>query len=147
MNDFATYEIFWHWLWTALHHGVALTEDGTSTRKGERVTPALMKQLLEQRTETVKVYFAEQDRKGVKSRFDRSKAWVTMEILERQLFHPQWITYGSRVLDSVKEESEADRRQILDAIFSPSRDAVVEKVKKKEFTPRALEAYDFVFDL
>ena len=30
MNDFATYEIFWHWLWTALHHGVELSDDELS---------------------------------------------------------------------------------------------------------------------
>ena len=140
MNDFATYEIFWHWLWTALHHGAAMTEDGESTKKGERVTRDLMKRLLDERAAAVKAYFAEQDRKGVKSRFDRDKAWVTMEILERQLFHPRWIQYGSRVLDSVKEESEADRRQILDAVFAGSREP-------EKWTPAARQAHDFVYDI
>ncbi len=147
MNDFATYEIFWHWLWTALHHGAVLSEDGVSTKKGDKVTPELIKGLLEERTETVTAYFAERDRKGVKSRFDRSKAPVTMEILERQLFHPRWIMYGSRVLDSVKEESEANRKQILDAVFSDSRDAVAGSVKKGDWTPAALAACDFVYDV
>lgn len=147
MNDFATYEIFWHWLWTALHHGVALTQDGASTQKGDRVTRELMKRLLADRTEAAKAYFAQQDRKGVKSRFDRSKAWVTMEILERHLFHPRWIMYGSRVLDSVKEESEANRRQILDAVFSNSREAVEQKVKQGEWGSLALRVHDFVYDL
>ena len=141
MNDFATYEIFWHWLWTALHRGTALTEDGDSTKKGDRVTKELMKRLLDERTKTVEEYFAEQDRKGVKSRFDRSKAPLTMEILERQLFHPQWIQYGSRVLDSVKEEPEGDRKPILDAIFSESRDEAKKKGEK------AARACDFVYDI
>ena len=70
-----------------------------------------------------------------------------MEILERQLFHPRWIMYGSRVLDSVKEESEANRKQILDAVFSDSRDAVAGSVKKGDWTPAALAACDFVYDV
>ena len=147
MNDFATYEIFWHWLWTALHHRVALTESGTSTKKGDDVTPELIKRLLGERKETVRGYFAEQDRKGVKSRFDRSKAAATMEILERQLFHPRWIMYGSRVLDSVKEEPETSRGQILDAVFTATRAAVAESVRKGDWTPVALAAYDFVYDI
>jgi malate synthase len=146
MNDFATYEIFWHWLWTALHHGASLAEDGESTRKGERVTRDLMKRLLDERTSAVKAYFAEQDRQGVKSRFDRTKAGLTMEILDRQLFHPRWIQYGSRVLDSVKEESESVRREMLDAVFSPSREDVSWKVASGEWTKEALRAYDFVYD-
>jgi malate synthase len=136
MNDFATYEIFWHWLWTALRHGVALTEDGQATRKGERVSGALMKRLLDERRETVRAFFAQQDRQGVKSRFDRSKAGLVMEILERQLLHPRWIQYGSRVLDSVKEESEADRKEILEAIFGGAGGRA-----------KALRARDFVYDL
>jgi malate synthase len=147
MNDFATYEIFWHWLWTALHRGAALTEGGPSTKKGDRVTPELIKRLLNERTETVKTYFAEQDRKGVKSRFDRNKAALTMEILERQLLHPRWIMYGSRVLDSVKEESEENRKQMLEAVFLDSREAVAKRVNKGEWTSVALEAYDFVYDV
>jgi malate synthase len=139
MNDFATYEIFWHWLWTALRHEVALTADGESTKKGDRVTKALMKRLLDERTAAVKAFFAEQDRQGVRSRFDRSKAGFVMETLERQLFHPRWIQYGSRVLDSVKEESDADRRQILEAVFADSRESIS--------APVARRAYDFVYDV
>jgi malate synthase len=147
MNDFATYEIFWHWLWTALHHGVPLAEDGESTRKGERVTRDLMKRLLDERTEAVKSYFAEQDRQGVKSRFDRSKAGLTMEVLERQLFHARWIQYGSRVLDSVKEENESARKEILDAVFSGSREEVARRVAAGDWTGAAIRAHDFVYDI
>jgi malate synthase len=147
MNDFATYEIFWHWLWTALHHQAALTEDGESTRKGDRVTRGLMKRLLDERSAAVKAYFAEQDRQGVKSRFDRTKAGLTMEILERQLFHPRWIQYGSRVLDSVKEEGESARKEILEAVFSDSRDEVARKAAGGEWSEAALRAHDFVYDV
>ena len=147
MNDFATYEIFWHWLWTALHHEAALTEDGAATKKGDRVTRERMKRLLSERTEAVRAFFADQDRQGIRSRFDRSKAGLVMEILERQLLHPRWIQYGSRVLDSVKEESEADARQILEAVFSGSRDAAASRVRSGEWGPVALQAVDFVYDL
>src|SRR5437667_12692606 len=76
MNDFATYEIFWHWLWTALHHGAVLSEDGVSTKKGDKVTPELIKGLLEERTETVSAYFAEWDCKGGMKRLVRKQAHV-----------------------------------------------------------------------
>jgi len=141
MNDFATYEIFWHWLWTAVNHQVALTEDGASTRKGDKVTRALIKRLLDERIRAVTAYFAEQDQKGIKSRFDRSKAGLVMEILERQIFHESWIQYGSRVLDSVKEESEEDCRIILGAVFSVSRDAAMKA------GTHALGIYDYVYDV
>jgi malate synthase len=141
MNDFATYEIFWHWLWTALRHESTLTEDGPATKKGDRVTRSLMKRLLDERSETVRRFFADQDRAGVKSRFDRTKAPLVMEILERQLFHPRWIMYGSRVLDSVKEVAEADRKPILDAIFSATREEAAKRGAE------GLEAHDYVFDV
>jgi malate synthase len=124
MNDFATYEIFWHWLWTALHHQVALTQDGKTTKAGERVTPELMNRLLDERTKDVDTYFAQQDAQGIVSRFDRSKAPLVMDLLRRQLLHPRWITYGSRVLLSIIEAAPAERDAILEAVFSASPDAV-----------------------
>jgi malate synthase len=54
MNDFATYEIFWHWLWTAYHNRAELTQDGKSMKKGEKVTWKLVKRLLDERTVTVR---------------------------------------------------------------------------------------------
>ena len=138
MNDFATYEIFWHWLWTALHHEARLTENGGTTQKGDRVTKKLVERLLAERAEAVKEYFAKQDREGLKSRFDRSLAPVTMDILRRQIFHPQWIMYGSRVLLSVIETKEPKRRQILDAIFRPSRKPAAGQIR---------DACDFVYDI
>lgn len=121
MNDFATYEIFWHWLWTALAHQVRLTENGDSTRKGERVTRKLVERLLAERDQAVSQYFARQDREGIRSRFDRKLAPVTMDILRRQLLHPRWIMYGSRVLLSVIESGPAERARRLDAIFGRAR--------------------------
>ena len=141
MNDFATYEIFWHWLWTTLHREAVLTEDGRTTRKGETVGRGLMKRLIDERSAAVAVYFAEQDRQGVRSRFDRSKAALVMEILERQIFHDQWIQYGSRALDSLKEEAGADQRLILDAIFAASRKAAATS------GATAVHAYDYVHDV
>ena len=141
MNDFATYEIFWHWLWTTLHREAVLTEYGPTTRKGETVTRGLLKRLIDERSAAVADYFTEQDRQGVRSRFDRSKAALVMEILERQIFHDQWIQYGSRALDSLKEETGLDQRRILDAIFAASRDAAA------RHGAGALHAYDYVQDV
>lgn len=70
-----------------------------------------------------------------------------MEIMERQLLHPRWIMCGSIVLDSVKEESEANSRQILDAVFAGSREVLDQKVKQGEWSSLALRVYDFVYDL
>lgn len=146
MNDFATYEIFWHWLWTTLHHQVELTEDGKTTKKAERVTERLMSRLLDERWKTVEEYFAEQDRQGMVSRFDRSKAPLVMDMLRRQLLHPRWIMYGSRVLLSIIESDEEEREQILAAVFSPSRQDVVGKVEAGELPEKVLSAYDYVYD-
>ena len=62
-------------------------------------------------------------------------------LIGRQLFHPRWIQYGSRVLDSIKEESEPDGRRMLDAIFAASRDEAA------RHGPAALAAHDFVYDV
>ena len=58
MNDLATYEIFWHFLYLTVFHGVRLTDDGKYSKKGEQVTPALFDRLLEERRQTVKDLFA-----------------------------------------------------------------------------------------
>ena len=147
MNDFATYEIFWHWLWTTLHHQQGLSRGGKTTQEGERVNESLMSRLLEERWRDVEAYFSEQDRQGIVSRFDRSKAPLVMEVIRRQLFHSQWIMYGSRVLLSIIEADEKEREQTLTAIFSPSRAEVVGKVETGELSPTALAAYDYVYDI
>src|SRR5262249_29728448 len=146
MNDFATYEIFWHWLWTALHHRATLTQPGASTKAGDKVTPELMGRLLDERTKAVEAYFADQDAKGIVSRFDRSKEPLVMDLLRQLLKHPCWFSYGSPVLLSIIEAEPAERVTMLTAIFSPSREAVVTKVQRGELPPVALTAYDYVYD-
>ena len=146
MNDFATYEIFWHWLWTTLHHQVELTQDGESTQKGQRVDESLMVRLLDERWKTVEEYFAEQDRQGLVSRFDRSKAPLVMDVLRRQLLHPQWIMYGSRVLLSIIGSDKESLGHILTAAFSSSREDVVGKVQAGELPADVLVAFDYVYD-
>ncbi|MBI2822796.1 MAG: hypothetical protein HYX74_11295 [Acidobacteria bacterium] len=147
MNDFATYEIFWHWLWTVVHHRVGLTQDGKTTRQGEAITPAMVCRLLDERTKAVESYFAEQDRRGIASRFDRRKAPLVMELLRRQILHPQWITYGARVLLSLVESGPAEQDQILEAVFSPSAEAVAQKVQSGQLPSAALHCYKYVYDM
>src|SRR5262245_64158423 len=38
MNDLATYEIFWHFLYLTVLHGARLTDDGRLAKKGDPVT-------------------------------------------------------------------------------------------------------------
>lgn len=129
MNDFATYEIFWHWLWTALHRHAVLTQDGKTTKKGEKVTNHLIQSLLNKRNLQVKKYFL--DHPENPQGFNRDLAWVVMDILEKQLFHPIWIPYGSRVLLSIIEKSPEERDQILKGLFSSSRAEVEALVQNR----------------
>ena len=143
MNDLATYEIFWHFLYLTVFHGVELTADGMYSKKGDRVTPELFVKLLDERRDTVKELFkklgteyekdqrragaddsATADCRDAARRPDRSAAAVDQ--------------YGSRVLLSIIEEQETDRSAILDAIFSGSR---------ADLSGKALRAYDFVYDV
>jgi malate synthase len=143
MNDLATYEIFWHFLYLAVRHQVELTADGTITRAGDRVTPDLFMRLLDERRDTVKALFA---RLGVD--YEKTNAELVLEILKRQvvetapdgrLVHqPRWIKYGSRVLLSLIEQPEPDRTNILDAIFSDRSRIADEKARA---------AHDFVYDI
>ena len=57
MNDLATYEIFWHFIYLTVLHGAELTADGKYSKAGERVTPELFMKLLDERRETVKALF------------------------------------------------------------------------------------------
>src|SRR3954464_14082351 len=58
MNDLATYEIFWHFLYLTVLHGAVLTDDGKYSKKGDRVTPELFLKLLDERRGAVKDLFA-----------------------------------------------------------------------------------------
>ncbi len=143
MNDLATYEIFWHFLYLTVFHGVELTADGKYSKKGDRVTPELFLKLLDERRDTVKELFQK-----LGTDYGKTNAELVLSILKRQVVEarpdgshvpqPRWIKYGSRVLLSIIEEQEPDRSAILDAIFSGSR---------KDLSGKALRAYDFVYDV
>jgi len=157
MNDLATYEIFWHFLYLTVLHGAELTEDGKYAKKGERVTPQLFVQLIDERRETVKALF-----KKLNQKYEDTDAELVLQILKRQVvddtsgtLEPQmrWIKYGSRVLLSLVEQSPADREVIMDAIFKDSREQLLARVqqarddKSRELAQRALRAHDYVFDV
>jgi hypothetical protein len=157
MNDLATYEIFWHFLYLTVFHGVELTADGKYSKKGDRVTPELFMKLLDERRETVKELF-----KKLGTDYGKTNAELVLTVLKRQIVEarpdgrlvpqPRWIKYGSRVLLSIIEESEADRTAILDGIFTGNRADLQQKVKdaadpvRRRQGEKILRAYDFVYD-
>jgi hypothetical protein len=156
MNDLATYEIFWHFLYLTVLHGVELTADGKYSKAGDRVTPELFLKLLDERRETVKELF-----KKLGTVYERTNAELVLSVLKRQVVderdgrlvpQPRWIKYGSRVLLSIIEESDADRTAILDGIFTGNRGEIAEQVKKagdasgRARAEKVLRAYDFVYD-
>jgi malate synthase len=157
MNDLATYEIFWHFLYLTVFHGVELTADGKYSKKGDRVTPELFLKLLDERRETVKELF-----KKLGTTYENTNAELVLTVLKRQVVEPRpdgrvapqsrWIKYGSRVLLSIIEEQESDRSAILEGIFSKSREELVEKVESardagtRALAQKVLRAYDFVYD-
>jgi malate synthase len=157
MNDLATYEIFWHFLYLTVFHGVELTADGKYSRQGDRVTPDLFLKLLDERRATVKVLFA---RLGLV--YEQTDAELVLEILRRHVVRvepdgtavpePRWIKYGSRVLLSLIERGPEDRAAILDAIFD-DRTRVVARVRaaadpeRRARAERALDAHDYVYDV
>jgi malate synthase len=142
MNDLATYEIFWHFLYLTVYHGVELTADGNYSKKGDRVTPELFVKLIDERRETVKDLF-----KTLDVVYEQTDAELVLQVLERQVVkelpggtlvpQPRWIKYGSRVLLSIIEQPPAEQKAILDAIFEGER---------AKLTGKALDAYDFVYD-
>jgi malate synthase len=156
MNDLATYEIFWHFLYLTVFHRVELTADGKYSKKGDRVTPELFLKLLDERRETVKELF-----KKLGTVYDNTNAELVLTILKRQVVdalpdgrvvpQPRWIKYGSRVLLSIIEEQEPDRTAILDGIFGNREDLVRRLESARDPRQRAqaekvLRAHDFVYD-
>ena len=157
MNDLATYEIFWHFIYLAVYHGAELTADGKMSRKGDRVTPELFVKLIDERRETVKELF-----KTLNIAYDQTHAELVLQVLTRQVVEngpdgrlvPQsrWIKYGSRVLLSIIEQPEADRAAILDAIFGDRADVTAQLARATDPATRArlekaLNAYDYVYDV
>jgi hypothetical protein len=106
------------------------------------VTPELFVKLLDERRETVKELF-----KKLGTVYEKTNAELVLSVLKRQVVEqkpdgrlvpqPRWIKYGSRVLLSIIEESDADRKVILNAIFEG---------KRADLSGKALRAYDFVYD-
>jgi len=157
MNDLATYEIFWHFLYLTVFHHVELTADGKYSKKGDRVTPDLFLKLLDERRDTVKQLFAK-----LGTVYEKTNAELVLSILRRQVVEtradgrvvpqPRWIKYGSRVLLSIIEEPDAERTAILDGIFG-DREALVEALKQAHdpkavaLAEKVLRAHDFVYDV
>jgi malate synthase len=157
MNDLATYEIFWHFLYLTVLHGAVLTSDGKYSKKGDRVTPGLFLTLLEDRRAAVKDLFA-----TLGTKYEETDADLVLDVLRRQVVDsgpdgkpvPQqrWIKYGSKVLLSLLEQTPQARQAILDAIFS-DREKAVEAVEhaaagpERDLARRALQAHDYVYDV
>jgi malate synthase len=165
MNDLATYRIDVTWLWTLVHHHVAITRDGYLKRPaltedgvepaanadhvkaGTRFTRELFDKLWNYHNEWTRAFFAEQDRRGEAGRFDRSKADTIMQILKKQLLSPRYIQHSARVLFVVGQANERDRAQLLEAIFDLSREEAVKRVQAGTLGQAALAAHDYVFDI
>jgi malate synthase len=165
MNDLATYRIDVSWLWTLLHHQAvitkdgylkrpALTEDGLNpaedafeVKAGTPFTKELFQRLWDYHNEWTYALFDELDRLGNPGRFDRAKAPVIMDILKRQLLAPRYIQHSARVLFVLGPANEEEREQLLDAIFSPSREEVVERVQAGTMNQSALDAHDYIYDI
>jgi malate synthase len=165
MNDLATYRIDVSWLWSLLHHQAvitkdgylkrpALTEDGLNpaedafeVKAGTRFTRELFQRLWDYHSEWTSEFFAELDRLGNPGRFDRAKAPVIMEILKRQLLSPRYIQHSARVLFVIAPANEQEREQLLDSIFTLSREDVVKRVQAGTLNESALNAHDYVYDI
>jgi malate synthase len=165
MNDLATYRIDVSWLWGLLHHGAAITQDGCFKRPaltedgvvptvnahevtaGTRFSAELFGRLWDCHNEWTSEFFAELDRRGDPGRFDRAKAPVIMDLLKRQLLSPRYIQHSARVLFVVGQASDAECRQILEAIFDLSREEIVNRVQAGTLGKLALAAHDYVYDI
>jgi len=77
--------------------------------------------------------------------FDRFFATLIMEVLRRQLTSPRYIQHSARVLFIVAEADD-QRAQILEAIFSPSREDLVKKIREGRLDPSTLTIHDYIYD-
>ncbi|MCP4899612.1 MAG: hypothetical protein GY906_21815 [bacterium] len=165
MNDLATYRIDVSWLWILIHHQAVITEDGFlkapaltedglvpaendfEVKAGTRFTKELFLRLWDYHNEWTSEFFAELDRQGNPGLFDRAKAPVIMEILKRQLLSPRYIQHSARVLFVVAQANEQEREQLLEAIFTLSRDEAVKRVQAGTLNKSALDAHDYIYDI
>jgi len=165
MNDLATYRIDVSWLWTLAYHEAVITKDGylqrakltedgmvlapstEAVQAGTRFTRDLFQKVWDYHNEWTAQFFAELDRMGDAGRFDRSKAPIIMELLQKQLLSPKYIQHSARVLFVVAEASDAERKQVLEAIFDLSREEIVKRVEAGTMKPAVLAAHDYVYDI
>jgi len=165
MNDLATYRINVSWLWQLAAHQAAITKDGVFKRStltedgvelakdaepvkaGTPFTREMFDRVWNYHNEWTAEFFAEMDRRHDPGRFDRSKAPVIMELLQRQLLSPRYIQHSARVLFEVGKANAPERAQILDAVFDLSREEVVQRVQAGKMSKVALEAHDYIFDI
>ncbi len=161
MNDLATYRINVSWLWTVVYHQAVITRDGYLRRAkltedgveltapaerivaGTRFTPQLFEKVWKLHNEWTAAFFAEMDRRGDPGRFDRSKASVIMNLLNKQLLSPHYIQHSARVLFVVGQAGG----KILEPLFELDREQVLQRVKAGSLSPDCLSAYDYVHDL
>jgi malate synthase len=164
MNDLATYRIYVSWLWSLFRHQApvtrdghllrqALTEDGVvlgaraeAVKTGTPLDRALFQKVFDYHDEWTSAFFAEQDRRGESSRFDRSLAPVIMDLLKRQLLSPQYIQHSARVLFVIAQARPAERTGLLEAIFDLPRDEVARRVLAGTLPAGALSTHDYVHD-
>jgi malate synthase len=79
-------------------------------------------------------------------RFDRSEAAVTMEMLLKQLTSPRYIQHSARLLFVLAGLEDSERSMVMEAVFSPSRDWVVDQVRRAVLPSKALRIHDYVYD-
>lgn len=165
MNDLATYRIDMSWLWTLARHGAVITKDGylkhaaltedgvVPSTNGEFVkagtpfTPELFAKVFAAHNEWTAAFFAELDRQGDPGRFDRAKAGVIMELLQKQLLSPRYIQHSARVLFVLGPAAAEERAELLEAIFDLTREEVAKRVAASAMSRKALAAHDYVFDI
>ncbi|MDO8580703.1 MAG: hypothetical protein Q7S13_04415, partial [Candidatus Omnitrophota bacterium] len=135
MNDLATYRIFVGWLWTVFHHKAQVTKDGwikdpelvadrgvvpnknvIEIKSGTELTPGIFDQVWDAHGNWTQAFFAEQDRLGAASAFDRKWADVIMEVLKKQLLSPRYVQHSPRILFVIAEATPELRKRILETL-------------------------------
>jgi malate synthase len=165
MNDLATYRINVSWLWSLVRHQAAITKDGFLKRPtltadgivpalnayevkaGTRFTPQLFDQVWEVHEQWTEAFFAELDRRGDPGRFDRAKAPLIMDLLNRQLLSPRYIQHSARLIFAVGQASREEGAAILEAVFDLKRDEIVQRVRSGAMKRHLLAIYDYVYDI
>jgi malate synthase len=126
---------------------VVLAPSGEAVKAGTRFTRELFQKVFDYHNEWTAQFFAELDRSGDPGRFDRSKAPIIMELLQRQLQSPRYLQHSARLLFLLAEPGDAGRKEILEAVFDLSRDEIVQRVEAGKMSKAALAAHDYVYDI